>query len=273
LGQLGCHGFNTMHALRQVGWGLLLLLGGLKSPLALALTPPASLVGRVISISSMVHSSSKTYFQSDGRFYDFERKGSDLAALPLRLGTYSYTANGDNTATLTLSYRDTDGTLLTNTSTLNFDTDSSGYVGSPGFFFSIESAPDQAVLGAISTRSLVSPSVPAIAGFVVYGTTPRLYLIRVVGPTLRQYGVTDAVSDVSLKLFKGSSQIAQNDDWEKSTINVADLTQTFARVGAFGLPTGSKDAVILTALDPGIYTAQGFATETGELLVEVYQMP
>ncbi len=224
-------------------------------------------------MSSMVHSSSKTYFQSDGRFYDFERKGSDLAALPLRLGTYSYTVNGGNTATLSLSYRDTDGTLLTNTSTLNFNTDTSGYVGSPGFFFSVESASDQAVLGAISTRCLVSPSVPAIAGFVVYGTTPRLYLIRVVGPTLRQYGVTDAVSDVSLKLFKGSSQIAQNDDWEKSTINATDLTETFARVGAFSLPSGSKDAVILTALDPGIYTAQGFATETGELLVEVYQVP
>jgi hypothetical protein len=46
-------------------------------------------------------------------------------------------------------------------------------------------------------------------------------------------------------------------------------------VGAFALPTGSRDAVLLLTLPPGAYTAQisGVADTTGVGLIEVYEVP
>ena len=41
----------------------------------------------------------------------------------------------------------------------------------------------------------------------------------------------------------------------------------------FALTTGSRDAALVTTLEPGAYSAQirgGSATETGEVLLEVY---
>ena len=46
-------------------------------------------------------------------------------------------------------------------------------------------------------------------------------------------------------------------------------------VGAFALPTASKDAALLVALAPGSYTAQvsGVGGTGGVVLVEVYEVP
>ena len=46
-------------------------------------------------------------------------------------------------------------------------------------------------------------------------------------------------------------------------------------VGAFPLPAGSKDAVLLLTLAPGAYTAQvsGVGAGEGVALVEIYQAP
>jgi len=48
-----------------------------------------------------------------------------------------------------------------------------------------------------------------------------------------------------------------------------------ARVGAFPLPAGSKDAAILVSLAPGNYTAlvSGAGESSGIALVEVYEVP
>jgi hypothetical protein len=51
------------------------------------------------------------------------------------------------------------------------------------------------------------------------------------------------------------------------------LPAAFTSVGAFGLAANSRDAALVMTLDPGPYTAQirgGTATETGEVLLEVY---
>ena len=257
---------------KSFGYALLLASGWL--PLfAGAVTPPVSLAGQLFTEYSLAHSSNQIFFRPDGSWYDIYLNVYETNP-PLRVGTYSYKVNADNTATLALSFRAVDGTLSTDSSTLTFYDATSGYDGSPAFSFFLSPAPDPVNLANLSSRSLVNPTVPVTAGFVVTGTTPRLYLIRAIGPTLRSYGVTDAVSDVSLKLYQGSSLIAENDDWGMSTTNsVADLTQAFAQVGAFSLPTGSKDAVILHVLAPGVYSAQAFSAETGEVLVEVYQLP
>lgn len=125
----------------------------------------------------------------------------------------------------------------------------------------------------LSLRSVAGPGDQTLtAGFVIGGQTNKTVLVRAVGPSLAQFGVTGALADPQLKLFDGASRsIAENNDWGGS----AALAATFTSVGAFGLPPGSRDAALLTSLAPGSYTAQvsGVNNSTGVALVEVYEVP
>lgn len=110
-----------------------------------------------------------------------------------------------------------------------------------------------------------------IAGFVVDGPVAKTLLIRGVGAKLAQLGVTGALTDPKLTVFDEVAGVkrAENDSWSISSADAA------ARVGAFPLDAGSKDAAVLVTLPPGRYTAQvaGAGSSTGEALVEVYEVP
>lgn len=110
-----------------------------------------------------------------------------------------------------------------------------------------------------------------IAGFVVAGATPRTVLIRAIGPTLSGFGVSGALPDPRLELYSGATKLFENDNWA----GLPTLAALFARVGAFALPTTSRDAVLVMTLPPGAYTAQvsGSGDSTGIALVEVYEVP
>ena len=110
-----------------------------------------------------------------------------------------------------------------------------------------------------------------IAGFVVAGNTPATVLVRAVGPALTAFGVDDAAGDPKLEMYRGTSFLAENNDWNGDR-QVAALA---ASVGAFPLPAnGSKDAVLLLTLPPGTYTAQTTDTDRrgGSALLEVYEI-
>jgi surface antigen len=128
----------------------------------------------------------------------------------------------------------------------------------------------------ISSRGQVNVGSGAlIAGFVVTGNAPKKILLRGVGPTLASFGVTGVLADPILTLFDNSGNtIAQNDNWG-SEGDGPDIITVSNQVGAFALPTGSKDAVLLVTLTPGLYTMQvsGTAGSTGVALVEVYEVP
>ena len=66
----------------------------------------------------------------------------------------------------------------------------------------------------------------------------------------------------------------ENDNWETGN-DATMVADAVTRVGAFALGAGSRDAVILINLPPGIYTAQltGAGTSTGVGLIEVYEVP
>jgi hypothetical protein len=108
-----------------------------------------------------------------------------------------------------------------------------------------------------------------IAGFSIGGSTPVRLLIRAVGPTLAGFGVGGTLTDPRLEIYNGNTRVAENDNWA-----AADAAM-FSRVGAFELTAGSRDAVIVTTLNPGTYTAQisGVGNTTGVALVEVYELP
>jgi len=109
-----------------------------------------------------------------------------------------------------------------------------------------------------------------IAGFAISGTGTKQVLIRAVGPTLINFGVTGTLADPKLEIFDSNRRsIASNDNWS------SDLSTTFTQVGAFPLPAGSRDATILTTLNAGsTYTVQvsGVNNGTGEALLEIYEV-
>jgi hypothetical protein len=104
-----------------------------------------------------------------------------------------------------------------------------------------------------------------IVGFAVNGGTKPL-VVRGVGPALSQFNLPGALGDPKLELYQEATKIADNDNW--SAVDSA----SFVQVGAFGLPTGSRDSALVVSLQPGSYTAQlgGVGGGTGLALVEVY---
>ncbi len=129
-------------------------------------------------------------------------------------------------------------------------------------------------LANLSARTTLRPNGGAlIAGFVVEEKT-RTLMIRAAGPVLAAFGLTDAVADPQLKLFRGAELLAENDNWSASG-SPERWRAVDAAVGAFALPAGSRDAALLVTLPPGAYTAQvsGVAGGTGTTLVEIYEVP
>jgi hypothetical protein len=127
-------------------------------------------------------------------------------------------------------------------------------------------------LANLSVRSTLEPSGGVLtAGFVIDGNSPRRVLIRAIGPGLAQFGVQGVVVDPSLTVRREAVVVAENDNWisdESSGIAAAARA-----AGAFTLPVGSKDAVLLLALPPGAYTAQMTGVTGGVGMIEVYQLP
>lgn len=169
------------------------------------------------------------------------------AALLLQLGAQSYTA-------IVSGANNTSGTALVET----YDADPQ-----PGL------SANPRLLN-LSTRANTGDEA-LVAGFVISGSQPRRVLIRAVGPTLAEFGVSGPLADPLLTLFRGSTAIASNDDWEISRSSAA-IAVTAQRVGAFALKPASLDAAVLTTLAPGSYTAMVTAVSGGRgiALVEIY---
>ncbi|MDB6092689.1 MAG: hypothetical protein JWM32_251 [Verrucomicrobia bacterium] len=125
----------------------------------------------------------------------------------------------------------------------------------------------------LSTRGLVGDGEKAMfAGFVISGAQPKSVLIRATGPTLADYGLAGIVDNPVLKIFRGTTEILGNDDWETFS-DVAQLSSTVTRVGAFAQKAGSKDAALTATLAPGVYSAQvtrAAGSSIGVALVEIY---
>ena len=137
-----------------------------------------------------------------------------------------------------------------------------------------------------SARAFVSTgSRVLVAGFVISGTTSETILIRGIGPTLSQFGVSGVLAVPQLTLFDSSnSVIATNTGWSnspnlgQSTVQVGIQVATSSvmrSVYAFSLPAGSTDCAMVVTLPPGAYTAQvsGVNGSTGVALAEVYDIP
>jgi hypothetical protein len=96
---------------------------------------------------------------------------------------------------------------------------------------------------------------------------PTNVVVRALGPTLTDFGVTGALGDPTLELHDGNGAvIAQNDNW-KSTQQAAIQSSGYA-------PPKDAEAAILATLQPGTYTVivRGQNNTTGVALIEVYNL-
>jgi len=119
----------------------------------------------------------------------------------------------------------------------------------------------------ISTRGFVGTgSSVMIAGFIIQPSAKRVF-IRALGPTLGAFGVADALADPQLELYKGSTLLLANDDWQTAP----DAAQINLRPDK---PTDPKEPALLVSLEPGAYTVilKGKGTGTGNALIEVNQV-
>lgn len=127
----------------------------------------------------------------------------------------------------------------------------------------------------LSSRAVVGTDANIlIPGFVLSGVKPRRMLVRAVGPGLVDFGLTGALADPTLAVFRGEARIAENDNWGDGGAAAA-VAEAGAAVGAFPLKTGSRDAAVVVELAPGSYTVQvaGARRTTGTALVEIYELP
>jgi hypothetical protein len=122
-------------------------------------------------------------------------------------------------------------------------------------------------LANISTRGFVNTGQgQLISGFIIRGG-PKLVIIRALGPSLASKGISPVLADPTLKLFSGSTLLAQNDNWQGAS-NVNDTR------GSTIPPTNAKESALVIRLEPGAYTTvvTGADNGTGIALVEVYEL-
>src|SRR4029079_17232595 len=94
-------------------------------------------------------------------------------------------------------------------------------------------------------------------------------VIRGIGPSLTNFGITNALADPTLELRDDNGAlIVANDNWQDDPKSAAQLT-------AYGLaPQNFLESGIYASLQPGAYTAilAGKDGGTGVGLVEIYNV-
>ena len=136
--------------------------------------------------------------------------------------------------------------------------------------------PRQATLGNISTRLQVGTSDSVmIAGFIVQGSSPKMVLIRAIGPSLTNFGVPNVLANPQLELHNANSLIARNDNWQTTQIGGIITSNQVAEIRNSHLaPTNPAESAVIATLPPGNYTAivRGVNNTTGNALAEVYDL-
>jgi hypothetical protein len=137
--------------------------------------------------------------------------------------------------------------------------------------FDLEPAPASR-LANISTRGFVDVDDNVmIAGVIVgpgNGGTSLKVLVRALGPTLGDFGVTGFLANPTVDLVNASGTVIRsNDDWK--------LSQQMEIESAQLAPAYESEAALVENLLPGSHTAivRGAGRTTGVGLVEVYNIP
>jgi sugar lactone lactonase YvrE len=123
--------------------------------------------------------------------------------------------------------------------------------------------------GNIATRGTVlSGDSVMIAGTIIGGSQAKELIVRAIGPSLRDFGVNDALGNPALRLVNSDGVVvAANDDWQQGP-NAAEIqSRGFA-------PASPLESALLVTVAPGDYTAveSPAPNDSGVGLIEIYDM-
>jgi glucose/arabinose dehydrogenase len=127
-------------------------------------------------------------------------------------------------------------------------------------------------LANISTRSFVQTGDNRLIGGFILGSNGggAKIIVRAIGPSLTQFGISNALADPTLELRDSNGALLLADDnWQDDANQAAQIT-------ASGIaPTNPFESAISISLLPGAYTAivAGKNGGTGIGLVEIYNIP
>lgn len=120
----------------------------------------------------------------------------------------------------------------------------------------------------LSTRMhVLTGNAVGIGGFIITGVAPKRVLVRALGPSLSQFGLSTLLADPTLTL-NGPAGFAPivNDNWKSAQQDVINAT---------GLAPGNDlEPAIVATLAPGSYTAvlSGVNGATGTGILEIYDL-
>jgi Fibronectin type III domain len=124
----------------------------------------------------------------------------------------------------------------------------------------------------LSTRAHVGTNDNVeIVGFTITGAEQKTVVVRVLGPTLAQFGVTDVLPDPVIEILDARGKvIASNDGWRNTQ---AALFLAGARYHSLQ-PGSSAEPAIAVTLPAGAYTAvvHGKNNTQGIALAEIYDL-
>jgi len=132
----------------------------------------------------------------------------------------------------------------------------------------IDTTPPPSQTVNLSTRlQVLTAQKVGVAGFIITGTAPKRVLIRALGPSLVQFGISTVLADPTLTL-NGPSGFAPvvNDNWKSLQAD---------EIKASGLaPPNDLEPAIIATLTPGSYTAtlSGVQSGIGIGILEVYDL-
>ncbi|HMG06760.1 MAG TPA: cytochrome c peroxidase [Chthoniobacterales bacterium] len=131
-----------------------------------------------------------------------------------------------------------------------------------------DSAPPASQTVNLSTRmQVLTGDKVGIGGFIITGTVPKRVLVRALGPSLAQFGLSTLLADPTITLHgpDGFAPIV-NDSWKSSQQD---------QITATGLAPGNDlEPAIVVTLAPGGYTAvlSGVNGGTGTGILEIYDL-
>jgi hypothetical protein len=103
---------------------------------------------------------------------------------------------------------------------------------------------------------------------IATGTADKRVIIRAIGPTLSDFGVSGALQDPTLELYQGSTLLSSNDDWRQSPQQGEIQNSGLA-------PNKDAESAIIATLSPNQnYTAvvRGKNGTTGVGVVEAFDL-
>jgi glucose/arabinose dehydrogenase len=141
-----------------------------------------------------------------------------------------------------------------------------GPSGTSGVVYKLVAVPSQPL--NISTRVRVENGDNAmIGGLIISGNASKKVILRAIGPSLTQSGISDALADPVLELHgPDGALLTTNDNWKESQET---------EIAATGVaPSDERESAIVQTLAPAGYTAlvRGKNGATGVALVEAYDL-